>query len=485
LVLALSASAARAQTQTFDSLAGAWWFSLVGKDQGAMLVEFTEPVSGAFAVRNIVITNRASFGFSHVLEAFFVISSGQLLTLDSKGQITGTLALTDTDGSSPAGEIVFEGGKPNKKFTSLKLRGTIEGVGGQPLRVNFKGVRVPDTFPVLTGRNTEARLTGKGVKSKVYQLTVRGDIALGLPAYAFTGAGPAEIDKVEETNVLMSGRVMLAPNNRAFGLLEESTDFGTGTVNGKLNLPKSSLVPKVNLKIQADRKVRTYGKLTQPIEPILSVQPTSFNFGAVRLDDTKTQVFQVENIGVGTLSGEASFVSGASPDFSFVGTTSYANLAPGDPPFEITVKFDPSAATERKAQIFFSVDGGAGAKTVQLTGSGGVPQLAVVPATGVFGNVVVAQTRTIPFTISNPGDGVLTGTATVLGLSDFELLITDVGVPTVSISYSIDPGGSKIIFVRFTPTTTGQRVGTLSLNGNVDATVALTGTGTTGTTGGL
>jgi hypothetical protein len=318
------------------------------------------------------------------------------------------------------------------------------------------------------------------VKSKVYQLTVRGDSALGLPAYAFTGAGPAEIDKVEETNVLMSGRVMLAPNKRVFGLLEESTDFGTGTVNGKLNLPKSSLVPKVNLKIEADRKVRTYGKLTQPIEPVLSVQPTSFDFGAVRLDDIKTQVFQVENIGVGTLSGEASFVSGASPDFSFVGATSYSNLEPGDPPFEVTVAFDPSAASERKAQIFFSVDGGAGAKTVQLTGSGGVPELAVVPATGVFGEVAVAQSRTIPFTISNDGDGVLTGTATLIGSSDYALVPTDTGTPFVSIAYSIDPGDSRIILVRFTPTTTGQRLGTLVLDGNVDATVALTGTGTTG-----
>lgn len=478
LVLALGAGAARAQTQTFDSLAGAWWFSLGGKDAGAVLIEFSVPISGNFAVRDIVLTGHQSFGFSRALGAFFVVEAGQPLMLDSKGNITGTLELSDADTSESIGEIVFERGKPSNKFTKFESRGTVQSIGGLSLVVKFNGGRVPATFPVLTGRNTAAPLAGKGVKSKVYELTLRTDTALGLPAYDFTGAGPAEIDKLEVPDVRMNGQLMLAPNNRVYGLLEGSSDFGTGSVKGTLSLPKSSSVPKVDLKIQADRKLHVYGKLTQPIEPVLSVQPTSFDFGAVRLDQTKTQVFRVENIGVGELSGAASFVGGSSPDFTISGAKTYLRLRPGDPPLEIQVVFDPSAEAARTGQIHFSVESGAGAKTVDLKGVGGMPVLTVLPATGVFGNVVVAESRTIPFTISNDGDGVLSGVATIVGTTDFALLLTDAGLPLASIAYTINPGSNQIIRVRLLPTAVGPRTATLNLTGGDGKSVALTGTGT-------
>lgn len=476
LALALCSSAANAQTQTYESVAGAWWFSVAGKDEGALLIEFSEPISGSFEVLDVAVTQHESFGFSRTLGTFFAVESGQDLTIDSKGQITGALDLTE--GDSPAGEIFIEAGKPNPDFTHLNLRGTIAADGEPSLRLNLKGVRVPASFPVLTGRNPAARLAGKGVKSKAYELMVRTDLDLGLPAYVFTGAGPAQIDKVEVADVPMSGRVMLAPNNRTFGLLDESPDFGSGVVKGKLVLPTSSTIPKADFLITADRRLRTFARLTMPIEPVLSVTPSSHDFGAVRLDAAETQVFQVQNVGVGELSGEASFMNGSSPGFSIVGDASYSNLEPGDPAVEITVEFEPLVAGSAEAQLRFSVEGGAGARTVALDGSGGVPELDVAPDSGVFGQVAVGDYETISFILSNDGDGVLTGTATLSGSPDYALVADPVGPRLNSVDYSIGPQGEETILVRFTPSATGQRLGTLQLDGNVDATIDLTGTGT-------
>ena len=138
----------------------------------------------------------------------------------------------------------------DKTFTSLKLKGTIEGASG-PIVVKLKGVRPPDAFPVLSGRTTDGNIAGKGVKSKAADLSVLSDGDLGPPAYCGR-RGPGLIDK-EDTDATLDGRIMLTPNFKAFGLLENSSDFGEGPVKGKLNVPDPNTpIPKVGLNAQAD-----------------------------------------------------------------------------------------------------------------------------------------------------------------------------------------------------------------------------------------
>jgi hypothetical protein len=481
LAAALFAGSARAQSETPTGLAGTWWFGIGGGDAGALLIEFTEPSGGVFAVQDVELTGKPSFGFSRSLAAFFLVNAGQLLSLDSKGQVQGTLELTAPGTDLPIGELVLERGRPTPPFKRLKLLGSIMGEDGLPVLVQLNGGRPPLTFPVLTGRNPTARLSGSGVHSRTFDVSVLTS-DLGLPAYDFHGEGPAEIDQVEQPDAFVQGSFVLAPNYRLFGLLEQSSDFGGGDVTGRLRLPQPRVpeeteVPQLNVTAQGSRLVSVAAGLIEPVEPLLSVQPTSFDFGAVTLDAAPlTHTFEVQNIGIGTLSGEAGFVSGSSSDFSLVGPTTYTDLAPGDPAVEIEVAFDPSSAGAKSAQILFSVTAGAGSKVVAVNGIGGVGAISIDPSGDLaFADVAVGQTKDLAFTVTNTGDGSLQGSVTLSGSSEFTLRSGAASAP--SISYDLDPQETQQISVRFAPSTSGQKTGTATFTGGGGATRALTGRG--------
>jgi hypothetical protein len=431
-------------------------------------MEFSEPEAGSFTVEDVEFTGEPSFGFSRNLEAFFEVDAGQVLQLDSKRNVTGTLELTDPNGGVLA-ELEIEKGKPNKAHTKLKLKTMM---GSQV--VKLVGSRVPATFPVLTGIGPDGKLSGKKVKSSAFELQVLTDEEHGLPAYRFLGSGPAKIDGVEEPAVSIDGRVMLAPDKNIFGLLDASSDFGTGSASGKLSVPDSGVTPKLKLKLLADRKLNAKGKLSDPTEPVLSVTPTTFDFGAVKLDAVKQQVFTVENVGVGDLSGIAVFQAGSSPEFSFTLGDTFGPLASGETA-EIEVEFDPATAGVKTAEILFSPDVGAGARIVQLTGTGGIAEIAIDPEIGEFDDTDVGESDNIIFTVSNVGDAPLTGTARITAGADFTVLELDLPVPQVS--YTIPPGENRMITVRFTPTSAADKVGVVTFSGGGDVTAALTGTG--------
>lgn len=470
LGLVLGAPSVRAQ-QTFDSLAGVWWFKLAGKDAGAILMEFSAPAGGSFTVEDVEFTERPSFGFSRNLEAFFEIEAGQVLQLDSKGNVTGTLELSDPNAGTLA-ELEIEKGKPNKAFTKLKLKAMI---GSQV--VKLAGSRVPETFPVLTGIGPDGKLSGKKVKSSAYELQIRTDEEHGLPAYVFGGSGPAKIDGEEEPIVTIDGRVMLSPDKKIFGLLDASSDFGTGSASGSLSVPESGVTPKLKLKLLADRKLNAKGKLSDPTEPVLSVTPTTFDFGAVKLDAQKQQLFTIENVGVGSLSGIAIFQAGSSPEFSFSSDPMFGPLLNGESA-TIEVEFDPATAGTKTAEILFSPDVGAGARLVQLTGVGGVPEISIDPDTGEFDDTNVGEDDFIVFTVHNDGDGPLSGNAAITaGGTDFALVLVQGGATVGTIPYTIQPGETKLVIVRFRPTTAVDKVGVVTFTGGGDVTAALTGTG--------
>src|SRR5262249_28409743 len=158
------------------------------------------------------------------------------------------------------------------------LSGTLD-AGAGPLVVKLTGVR-PTDFPVLSGHNAAANLAGKGAKSSTIDLQVSSDTELGLPAYAWTAHGPLELDKTPIADTTLAGHVMVDPKFKAYGLLESSSDLGTGLARGKLKLEsKSSIVPKLSLALDVERKVGLKARLEDPVEPVLSVTPINWDFG--------------------------------------------------------------------------------------------------------------------------------------------------------------------------------------------------------------
>jgi hypothetical protein len=481
--LTLLAQPAPAQTTTFTSLAGPWWFTIGGKDKGSIVIQFGDPTKGVFLVEDVTLTDHSSFGFSRALAAFFLVAADQELALDSERNITGTLELTDPNGGDPVGTLTILKGKPDKTFTTMKLRATIEGASG-PLEIKLKGVRPPDAFPVLSGRTTMGNLKGKGVSSKALDLSVLSDGELGPPAYAWNGTGPAKIDGSETTTTL-DGHIMLTPSFKAHGLLESSSDFGEGLpVEGKLRIPDPNTpIPKVGLNAEAVPTLKIKGQLTTAVDPILQVTPVTFDFGAVRLDDPPaTHTFLVKNIGVGSLSGSVAFL-GETTDFSIEGSDTFGPLDPNTPAEEILVAFDPDTAGAKSAQLRFGVDTGLGSIVVPLTGTGGVASLSVDPNSITFPNTSITATTpaVIVAKVTNDGDTTVTGQATIENPSvPGNFALADVGgaVERTSIPYTLAPGADAMFEVRFHPIAAIPYTAQLGLSGAGPKSVPITGTGT-------
>jgi len=101
--------------------------------------------------------------------------------------------------------------------------------------------------------------------------------------------------------------------------------------------------------------------------PMISVAPSSYNFGNVAVGVTAQTDFIVQNIGGGTLSGSASTLS----PFGIVSGGSYS-LGPGQSQ-TVTVRFSPSSAASFTKNLTFTGGGGA---LVSLSGVGFLaPQL--------------------------------------------------------------------------------------------------------------
>lgn len=471
--LSLFAHVAAAQ-QTFTSLAGPWWFSMGGKDSGALLVEFSEPNAAAFSVVDVALSEHPSFGFSRALGAFFQIDADQPLALDAKGNLTGSLVLS-APGGGAVGTLTLVKGKPSKKFDKLKLSATLD-AGAGPLVVKLSGVR-PTDFPVLSGHTSVASLSGKGAKSKTIDVQVSSDVDLGLPAYAWTAHGPLDLDGAPVADTTLTGHVMVDPKFKAWGVLEDSSDFGTGLGKGKLELAsKASTTPKFSLTLEASRKLSLKAGLSDPIEPVLSVTPISYDFGALHLDNSAFKLFAVTNVGVGTLSGAASFVA-ASDDFDLIGSPAYMNLAPGDPPVMIGVAFNPQSEGSKSATVRFGLDTGVGSRLVTVKGTGGIPILSVDHAMLSFADTVVGTSREITVKVTNDGDAVLNGRARLSGSGAFTLLAATGTLPVSQITYSLAAGASKTFVVHFQPSAQGDYTGSLGLTGADGATLPITGSG--------
>jgi hypothetical protein len=194
--------------------------------------------------------------------------------------------------------------------------------------------------------------------------------------------------------------------------------------------------------------------------PILSVTPTSRDFGSVNVGSSKNLTFTLKNAGSGTLTGAASTVA----PFSVVGTASYS-LAPNQSQI-LTVRFAPT--TLGKVGRILTLTGGGG-KSVVLTGTGvtSAGVLSVTPTSQDFGSVKIGLSKSLTFTLKNVGSSTFTGTASTV--APFSVVGTA--------SYSLAPNQSQILTVRFAPTTLGKVGKILTLTGGGGKSVVLTGTG--------
>src|SRR5262249_13022261 len=99
-------------------------------------------------------------------------------------------------------------------------------------------------------------------------------------------------------------------------------------------------------------------------QPLLSVTPSSLDFGSVNINTSTERSFSVRNAGSGTLTGTA----GASAPFSISAGGSFS-LAPGASQI-VTARFSPTSSAFFSGSVDFSSNGGNLSRLITGTGAG-------------------------------------------------------------------------------------------------------------------
>ncbi|MGA8540028.1 MAG: choice-of-anchor D domain-containing protein [Terriglobales bacterium] len=199
---------------------------------------------------------------------------------------------------------------------------------------------------------------------------------------------------------------------------------------------------------------------TVQARPLLSVTPSSFNFGNVNFDlDLNPALITVKNIGAATASiSKVSLTRGAGTntvDFTLI------NLCPS------TLA---AGKTCYISALFFSGNLGPVSATVAITDNApGSPQQVTLAANVVgfnpsslnFGTVKVGHSSTQSVTLTNTGTTALTiANVTVSGANAHDFVKSS-GCPS-----SLAATNSCVISITFTPSATGSRSAALSLSDN-------------------
>lgn len=202
-----------------------------------------------------------------------------------------------------------------------------------------------------------------------------------------------------------------------------------------------------------------------PTSPCVVASGT-VDFGEVALGDNELQTITVTNLSASNVTGTFSFESPC-PDFMIVSGEGAVSIPPNGT-HEIIVKFEPSQIGNQSCNL---VSSGLCEISVALEGTGGYP-CTMDPVFANFGTILVGSFAEQGFVITNNSSQVLSGLFTV-PCGGFSI--------ESGASYSLNPGESHVVVVRFTPTAASS-YGCQLVSDCAD--VPLSGSGTFNTPGG-
>ena len=448
----------------------------------------------------------------------FVILSGAGITTTGGGIITGNV------GASPiAGSAIG--------VTCAQVIGTIYAVdaSGPPCAVNNAGLLTTakgdlttayndaaGRTPVPTGPNLNPGLIpgsgnigGMNLAPGLYKFTTTALIT-GSDVTLTGGSDDVWIFQCAQDLQLGSGiKVKLAGGAQAknvFWQVGTSAVLGTfssfkGTIlaDQAITMNTSSTIEGRTLAFSAGVVFNGSGA-TAPTGPEIAVQQpsgtnlmdgvSSRDFGVVLVGTNTALVFSITNSGDANLTNVVLSVDG--PDAAvFSVTASPAALVGPRGSTAFTIQFTPLNSGMKTAVLHISSnDGNESPFDITLTGAGTTvvaPEIALAQPPGSnlmdgvgsrdFGVVLAGGSNSLTFTITNSGNGNLTGLAiTIDGANSALFSVTTNPVTPVS------PNGSTTFTVRFAPLNAGVKTAALHLasnDGDEDPfDITLTGTGT-------
>ncbi|MFN3740833.1 MAG: choice-of-anchor D domain-containing protein, partial [Thermodesulfovibrionales bacterium] len=196
--------------------------------------------------------------------------------------------------------------------------------------------------------------------------------------------------------------------------------------------------------------------------PDIDISPTSLDFGDVGIGLSKDISVTIKNIGQSTLTISKLSITGTG--FSLVGAPQTPFDLKQNTQAVFSVRFIPTAAANYSGVLTVeSNDPDEGTLNLSLTGTGvNPPDIDVLPATVDFGTVTAGSSKDITITIKN---NISSGAALVIN----NITLTGTGFTLPSppdYPITITAGSTSNITVRFTPPTSGQFTGTMTISSN-------------------
>ncbi len=196
--------------------------------------------------------------------------------------------------------------------------------------------------------------------------------------------------------------------------------------------------------------------------PDVDVVPNPHNYGSVAIGTNASRTFAIRNVGNADLQVlSTSLVGGQMGEFGITLGEGSFTVVPGAS-HNLDVSFTPASLGPKTTMLHLtSTDPDENPVDVALTGTGVtlVPDIAVTPTPYDYGAWTIGTGVTRGFTVSNTGTGSLVVGASTLTGGDagaFAFVSGQAG-------FTIAPGGSHLIEVRFSPPTQGPKSAILTI----------------------
>lgn len=326
-------------------------------------------------------------------------------------------------------------------------------------------------FDAASNGNAASTSTDNSVE---YVLGSLASIRLGGPIPAVTATGPVtfEVTYGHANEIsLDAGDVALHTTGTATGAISVSTgDADTRFVT----LSNISGQGTLAVEIVAGTAVDQFGADAPGAGPsaaarvdnreaLISVSPSTFDYGEVPEGLHNDAIFTVSNNGTDDLhgavdvSGEYQVVTGSPYTVSAGGTT------------QVAIRFSPDAAGEFEATAFFSGEGGADFP-VNLSGTGFEvprPEIEISPESWDFGYVKIGSSANANIRATNPGDSSVSVAAETA--APFAI--------TSGADFSLGANQSRFIGIGFSPVGPGFQAEVVTLDVVKGAVFQVSGTG--------
>lgn len=298
-------------------------------------------------------------------------------------------------------------------------------------------------------------------------LTNTGTATLNISSITLVGANAAEFS----TNSSTCGATLTAGASCSLNVVFTPTTVGSKSANLTFTTDAATSPDSVALT----------GTGVVPAVPVLSFSPSPGAFGNQLQNTTSAGLtITVSNIGTGpeVLSTPFFTITGANgSDFARSGGTCVnggAIVVSGS--CTVILTFTPAATGSRTGTL--NISGTANGSNV-LTGTGIQPIIGLSPSPVAFGNQLQGTTSApLTVTVSNSGTGTETLATPFFTITGTNASNFARSGGTCVNAGTIAPSASCTIILTFTPSATGARSATLTVQGTVNATDSLTGTGT-------